>query len=649
MSENTVRSVITPNDQFIRSVFDRAKAFHIDIYQREYRWEKAQIDALLEDIELRFNCHKRTKIQPKDIQKEVLKAFEPYYLNTFLTNAEPTATAIVDGQQRLTTLLLILIKLQKILLRIEENRDLKGKTFSSEKLEKLILERDDFGDADRFKIFNKNREEAFRSIVDENQDFIANDETQSRIIENYKVISNYFEKFLKSNDESVPYDYIKLTYYICYLLDRISIVEIKIEQQKSVAMIFEVVNDRGLGLTPHEILKGKFIGSLPKEQKEKTNNTWIFYLNEFFKKKIPFDDFLQTYFRAKFADGKTDYDKFSNEKYHYELYKNKNSIKQFNKFLDTELLFKFVEEDFKYFAELFLTLNTSYKYEYVFYNRLNKQNQQYLLILSAIKFNDNEKEKKINLVSKKFDQLFSILSLLKAYDSRDIQLNIQDLNLKLREKSLEEVEMIFDAEILNILKNKEKIQEIPDSGLNGIFRYELFKSISNTSPDFSKYILMRIDRYITEKLDLPSYINVSLQELQARFRTRRKYGLHLEHILAHNKENHGQFEDKDTGQFDDAHFNVTRNLLGMLLLLKDRQNESSNNENYTKKFTRYSTSDFVWNRLLVGHLDIVDERSVPESWNIEVIRPTEKDTFPINKISLRQRAIFKLIKEIWDF
>lgn len=64
------------------------------------------------------------------------------------------------------------------------------------------------------------------------------------------------------------YDLVKLTYYLTYLLDRISIVEIRIERQENVAMIFEVVNDRGLGLKPYEILKGKLIGNLGARQRK---------------------------------------------------------------------------------------------------------------------------------------------------------------------------------------------------------------------------------------------------------------------------------------------------------------------------------------------------------------------------------------------
>lgn len=89
MSEKTIKNVITPNDLFIRDVFSRSKAFHIDIYQREYKWSKDQVEALLNDIELRFNIHNQTKSAPKEIQEKVLSTFEPYYLNTFLTHSEP--------------------------------------------------------------------------------------------------------------------------------------------------------------------------------------------------------------------------------------------------------------------------------------------------------------------------------------------------------------------------------------------------------------------------------------------------------------------------------------------------------------------------------------------------------------------------------
>ena len=83
----------------------------------------------------------------------------------------------------------------------------------------------------------------------------------------------------------------------------------------NVAMIFEVVNDRGLGLKPYEILKGKFIGNLPAKEKEEANQIWVELQDLFYKTElkntteatINLDDFFRIYFRSKFAKTENDY------------------------------------------------------------------------------------------------------------------------------------------------------------------------------------------------------------------------------------------------------------------------------------------------------------------------------------------------------
>jgi uncharacterized protein with ParB-like and HNH nuclease domain len=272
-SQATVQKLITPHDQFIRGVFNQQRSYFIDIYQREYKWTEKQVRTLLNDIEVRFELGARRCAVPKDIQQDVLEHFEPYFLNTYLTHTSPTAITIVDGQQRLTTLLLMMIKLYRILSEIEENTAFHGKTFRASALRPLIFEEDDFGGSTRFKIYNTNREAPLRALV-EGSAFTSSDETQRRLLENYTIISDYFDRYFQSvYDPKI--DLPKLTYYVAYLLDRVSIVEIRIELQNNVAMIFEVVNDRGLGLKPYEILKGKLIGNLPQDKKEKANQVWV--------------------------------------------------------------------------------------------------------------------------------------------------------------------------------------------------------------------------------------------------------------------------------------------------------------------------------------------------------------------------------------
>lgn len=653
MRDTTIRSVITPNDQFIRAVFSRTKAYYIDIYQREYKWQKVNVETLLNDIEVRFGLHLRSKTNPKEIQEDVLEHFEPYYLNTFLTHASASSVSIVDGQQRLTTLLLVLIKLYKILLQIEEIPNLKGKTFASLSLETLIFERDDFGTANRFKIFNPNREETFKAIVEEKSSHPF-DETQARVQENYSFIDNYFEAYFRSTNPEHPYDIQKLTYYICYLLDRISIVEIKIEQQKNVAMIFEVVNDRGLGLKPYEILKGKLIGNLTTEQKENANKIWTDLQNLYYaaeiknstESHIDLDTFFQTFFRAKFADTEGEYEKYEKD-YHYEIYRNPKIREYFCDFQDGKVLFERIKNEIDYFARLYHRLRTSYDDESLIFNKLLDQNQQYLLIMSGIAAKDPDEKKKITRIAEKFDQAHTILRLLDAYESSSFQRFIYPINAAIRNASMEEIDAIFDQRLIDQLVNQDVIETGEVKTLDELFTLQRFSGMRNRWTNFSKYVLMRIDRYLAEILDKPSYAKGDLRELEEHFNksTRKTYGMHLEHIFAFNAINRDLFSEN--GVFNESIFNIERNYLGVVLLLKDRQNESINNATYAKKFDAYKQSNFIWNELLVGHVHIVDQRNLPKNWSVETILPDSTEAFPRNKIQSRQKLLFEAVRDIW--
>jgi len=661
-NEKTIRSVITPNDQFLRTVFSNSKAYFIDIYQREYKWTPENVETLLRDIEARFSTGTRDQSDPKKIQAAVQEHFEPYFLNTYLTHSTANNIFIVDGQQRLTTFLLILVRLYQTLKAFENGKDheednpyFEQKTFSSNVLEKLIFETDDFGDADRFKIFNENREQTFRQIVEDEQ-IIPMDETQKRISENFKTIRDYFQGFLVRKDNPELYDITKITYYITYLLDRISIVEIKIEKQQNVATIFEVVNDRGVGLKSYEILKGKLIGNLPPDMKEKANKVWTRLQDEYFnaennstESKLDLDYFFSTFFRAKFAGSEGDYEKFDRSRhYHYEVYHNQEIGNYFKDFKDPESLNDRIVRDIKYYAELYLKLRTSYQNEFLIYNKLLDQNQQYLLILSCITSEDGDEEEKITAVARKFEQFHAIMRFLNVYDSNEFQRMLYPINRDIRDRSIKDAEAVFDKALIQKLEEKEVIREGEIKKVSGLFRYERFQRAENRWTNFSKYVLMRIDRYLYSLLDKPSYASDGLEELEDRFNknTRRRHGMHLEHIYAHNDSNRALFTD-DRGWFDEQRFNDLRNRLGMVLLLKDKQNLSSGNEVYTDKIETYKKSNFLWNEMLVGHLPSVDMAKLPDELKYEPIRPDNAGAFPIDKVDDRQRLLFNVIKQIW--
>lgn len=649
---SSVRSLITPQDQTLRAVFNAQRSYFIDIYQREYKWTDENVKTLLNDVEVRFTQYQRPKSAPKEIQEDVLERFEPYFLNTYLTSTTAATTSIVDGQQRLTTLLLILIKLYRILKKVEENRDNRGKTFSSKVVEQLIFETNDFGAAERFKIFNDNREAAFRALV-EGGAVETTDQTRTRMAENFnKVIDPYFETFLKGSQPGA-YDLVKTTYYLTYLLDRISIVEIRIERQENVAMIFEVVNDRGLGLRPYEILKGKLIGNLIGAKKEQANSIWTALQERYFKVKLKnttettldLDLFFQTFFRAKFADTESEYEKFEND-YHYEMYRNERVKQYFGNFQNRDLLFNRITADIKYFAELYLELRTSYEHEHLIFNKLLDQNQQYLLIMSAVTLNDPERAQKIDGIAAKFDQFHTVLRLLDAYDSNNFQRLIYPLNKDVRDKSLAEIKPLFDVALITSLVAENIIQEGQYASAAQIFEYERFKGVRNQWTNFSKYILMRIDRHLAGHLDKPSYAGGELTELEERFNknNRLRYGMHLEHIYTQHDSNRALFTTNS--HFDESAFQQKRNLLGMVLLLKDKQNLSSNNEIYADKQQTYAQSNLIWNELLVGHLPNVDRQRLPAELRVEPVQP-ESQVFPLSAVDARQKVTFEALKRIW--
>jgi len=492
MTEPTsIKSLITPQDQTLRTVFNTQRSYFIDIYQREYKWTEQNVRMLLNDIEVRFSLHQRTKTHPKDVQEHVLETFDPYFLNTYLTSTTASNTSIVDGQQRLTTLLLILIKFYHILKAAEAIPENKGKTFSSKVVEQLIFETNDFGDAERFKIFNENREAAFKALA-EGRPVEKIDQTRTRMAENFVVISQYYDEFLKSEQPGVP-DLVKTTYYLTYLLDRISIVEIRIQRQENVAMIFEVVNDRGLGLDSYEILKGKLIGGLFGSRKEDANAIWTGLQERYFRaelkntteKSLSLDMFFQTFFRAKFADTESEYQRFEGA-YHYEIYRNERVRGYFADFQDHDLLFNRICGDIKYFAELYLELRTTYDYESLIFNKLLDQNQQYLLIMSAMKKDDPERVAKIEGIAAKFDQFHTILRLLDAYDSNSFQRLIYPLTKDVRDKPLAEVNPVFDKMLMSTLQTENILQPGQCQDAVAVFEYQRFKGVRNQWTNFSK-------------------------------------------------------------------------------------------------------------------------------------------------------------------
>ena len=93
---------IRGNAKNLRTLLANTK-FSIDYYQREYRWQTKQVGELIEDLSSTFLAH----FTPGDAQRDV-KHYGHYFLGSVIVSEKDERKFIIDGQQRLTTLTLLL-------------------------------------------------------------------------------------------------------------------------------------------------------------------------------------------------------------------------------------------------------------------------------------------------------------------------------------------------------------------------------------------------------------------------------------------------------------------------------------------------------------------------------------------------------------
>ena len=295
---------LKPYDRKISQIFNNIK-YDIDFYQREYKWnddlDYKPVSSLLRDIFYRFDLEKynpNLEITPESVEK-----LEWYFLNSFMTNAVNGRKYIVDGQQRLTTLTLISIALYHL-----------AKSFAlpshvTDTLRGSIQGTTEFGPT--YWMGFKDRESALDDLINNNINLchVPCTISENNIYKNYKLVI----EMLQSKYET-PH---KLQTFISYFRNRIFLIEIEVDKDKDVAMVFEVINDRGVPLKPYEILKGKLLSQIDIADRDKYVNIWeeaISKIEAYGENEI--DEFFSYYFRSKFSSSADQYRRLEKDRYH---------------------------------------------------------------------------------------------------------------------------------------------------------------------------------------------------------------------------------------------------------------------------------------------------------------------------------------------
>jgi uncharacterized protein with ParB-like and HNH nuclease domain len=616
---------LKPYDRLVKDVFNGIQ-YDIDFYQRDYRWsdelEWKPVSSLLKDIFYRFDLEKYNPNQ--EVTQESISKLEWYYLNSFMTNTTNGKTYIVDGQQRLTTLTLISIALLHLAIKFELESHI------TDTLKQSILGSNEFGTT--YWMGFKDRKDTLADLLKNNLDCKLRPKniSQKNIYQNYKLI---FEK-ISSKLTSAH----KLHTFITYYRTRIFLIEINVDKNKDVAMVFEVINDRGIPLQPYEILKGKLLSQIDIEDRERYIDIWENEVNKLLEyNEYEPDEFFSYYFRSKYANSAEEYRKLDPSRYHKVIF-----LKDFNKKIklhnNEKLTRNFIENELPFFVKIYLKICNYYddydkNFEHVYFNRLNDMDGQFLLILSAISFNDKQFEKKIQEVSRGFDKLFVLLRLTGSYKSNEFNNSIISINPKLRDIELKNIQKIFDDELLSFVKKSQARNELKKP-----FRYEFFKPIGYTyyGKTFWRYFFARIDHFISENSNLNEYGTYYQLVLQSKG----KDVYHIEHIISNNEANIKQFNNEDE-------FNEQRNRLGALLLLKGKDNKSSGNEEFKDKLKTYNVLGTYYAKSLLKDMyhKKVEFLEFIKNFNLSF---RSYSSYARPEIEERQRLLFKIVKHIWD-
>ena len=277
---------VQPDKQNIDKLFSNT-TYYIDFYQRQYKWTDEPVKRLLDDVFYKFNEeHKKYKDLDLPLD-QVISKYSWYYLNTYVTNHVDGKLYVVDGQQRLTTLTLVLIKLKHLAKQF--NSQLEG--WVGQKIVGLSGYKTDFW------MNHEAHKTAMQGLFDgKPTDEINTDSgiTAQNMVSNFQVVSSRLDTELT--------DLKRLESFVFYFMHRLVLINLNVEQT-DVPMVFEVINDRGVKLKPYEILKGKLLGQISKEELEglKLNELWeeqVSSINAYKEDEI--DQFFIYFLKAKF-------------------------------------------------------------------------------------------------------------------------------------------------------------------------------------------------------------------------------------------------------------------------------------------------------------------------------------------------------------
>lgn len=509
---SSAEEIFKPENKSIKQIFGDSDAFYqMPIYQRPFSWDKERVEQLWYDILEAFKNNSDDKAIDQN-----------YFLGSVVVVKKPTNNyEVVDGQQRLTTLTILFCVLRDLNLNFEKRIE----NSISNSIKDLVESKE------RLKLTTHlNNQALFEESVLKGINFNSSkkDLSDNRFLQT----AFYFRELILKAQDNLSDDFVpNFGDFIEYLFNRTTMIRIVCFDEGFAIKLFTVLNDRGLDLTPADIIKAYLLQNLSDE--------------------VQRNSFTEVWKRIEYTC------KLSGESLHgvFNLYlyylKNENPKRA----LQDELKDQFKNKnpqtivlDLEKFAKNILELNTANKDKDISMLKYLRQTIYWKSILATAK----------QVEYPDYNELKS--SITKYYYQSWIANGTSN---RIKQTSFN---------ILKKVKNKENINEIKDLIIENLSKYELYIDFLNNDNaywnNWHKPLLLSIEYYQSDERE---FIPISRD-------------LHTEHILP-KEWNRIDLNWKES--FSEDSVKPILNSLGNLTLLSGTKNIQASNRNYVDKAEIY--------------------------------------------------------------
>lgn len=265
-------------DTNLLRLLKQSDRFVVPIYQRVYSWSESECEQLWQDI---LRAGARESLNSHFTGSIV------YIERDQGSNTSREPDLIIDGQQRVTTVTLLLAALAARLDSLPEDEQEPEPGFAPQKIRGLYLRNEYESGDDYFKLTLSQRDKDALKAVVRNAPL---PETNSRIATNYE----YFVDRL--NDPGIDLA------HVCRGLDKLVVVDVKLTRgTDDPQLVFESMNATGKKLSQADLIRNFVLMDLPPVQQERLYEDYWFPMERLFQgdDEKRFDEFVRHYLTAK--------------------------------------------------------------------------------------------------------------------------------------------------------------------------------------------------------------------------------------------------------------------------------------------------------------------------------------------------------------